>query len=89
MSTIEDEAIIHHLWALRVSTLTTDLARNLEAVLSNLPGVEAFSIILETQELHIRLVLPVDAAMTRAVSRIKSGGKLVMGAAHSGVKPAR
>jgi hypothetical protein len=54
MSTIEDEAIIHHLWALRVSTLTTDLARNLEAVLSNLPGVEAFSIILETQELHIR-----------------------------------
>lgn len=53
MSTIEDKAI-GYLWALRVSPLTTDLARKLEAVLNNLPGVEAFSIILETKELHIR-----------------------------------
>jgi len=45
---------IVHLWALRVSTLTADLARKLEPVLRNLPGVEAFSIDLETQELHIR-----------------------------------
>jgi hypothetical protein len=53
MLTIEDKAIVH-LWALRVSTLTADIAQKLETVLNNLPGVEAFTIILETQELHIQ-----------------------------------
>jgi hypothetical protein len=53
MLTIEDKAIVHF-WALRVSTLTADIARKLETVLSNLPGVEIFAIVLETQELHIQ-----------------------------------
>lgn len=52
MLKIEDKTIVH-LWALRVSTLTADTARKLEPVLNNLPGVEAFTIVLETQELHI------------------------------------
>ena len=53
MSMIEDKAIIH-LWALRVSTLTIDLAQKLESVLRHLHGVEAFRIVVETQELHIQ-----------------------------------
>lgn len=52
MLKIKDKVIVQ-LWALRVSTLTTDTARKLETVLSNLPGVEAFTITLEIQELHI------------------------------------
>jgi copper chaperone CopZ len=52
MLKIKDKVIVQ-LWALRVSTLTTDTARKLESVLNNLPGVEAFTITLETQELHI------------------------------------
>ena len=52
MLKIKDKAIVQ-LWGLRVSTLTADTARKLETVLSNLPGVEAFIITLETQELHI------------------------------------
>jgi hypothetical protein len=52
MSKIKDKAIVHF-WALRVSTLTTDLARKLESVLDKLPGVETFTITLETQELYI------------------------------------
>ncbi len=39
--------------ALRVPILTAEIAGNLEASLRNLPGVEQFAIILETQELHI------------------------------------
>jgi hypothetical protein len=53
MFMIEDKAIAD-LWALRVSTLTADTARKLESVLNNLPGDEAFTIVLETQELHIQ-----------------------------------
>ena len=53
MSTIEDKAIAD-MWALRVSTLTADTARNLESVLDKLPGVEAFTVDLEIQELHVR-----------------------------------
>ena len=52
MSKIEDKAIVQ-LWALRVSTLTADTARKLETVLKGLPGVETFTIILESQELTI------------------------------------
>lgn len=52
MLKIKDKAIAQ-LWALRVSTLTADTAQNLETVLTNLPGVEEFTITLETQELHI------------------------------------
>ena len=52
MLKIGDKAIAQ-LWALRVSTLSLDTAQKLEAVLNSLPGVEAFTITLETQELHI------------------------------------
>jgi hypothetical protein len=52
MLKIEDKVVVQ-LWALRVSSLTTDTARRLEKVLSNLPGVVTFTIILETQELRI------------------------------------
>lgn len=38
---------------LRVSTLTEEVAGNLEALLSNLPGIEQFEIMLETKELSI------------------------------------
>lgn len=52
MLKLKDKAVVH-LWGLRVSTLTADTAQKLETVLSNLPGVETFTIIPETQELHI------------------------------------
>jgi hypothetical protein len=39
--------------ALHVHALTEEIATNLEALLSNLPGVEQFAITLETQELYI------------------------------------
>lgn len=39
--------------ALHVPTLTAEIAKNLEAVLNNLSGVEQFAITLETQELYI------------------------------------
>jgi hypothetical protein len=39
--------------ALHVHALTKEIAANLEALLSNLPGVEQFAITLETQELYI------------------------------------
>lgn len=52
MLKVKDKTIAH-LWGLRVSTLTANTAQKLETVLSNLPGVEAFTIIPETQELHI------------------------------------
>ncbi|MCG3209641.1 MAG: hypothetical protein FOGNACKC_03268 [Anaerolineae bacterium] len=39
--------------ALRVPSLTEDVASKLETLLGNLPGVERFSITLDTQELHI------------------------------------
>jgi hypothetical protein len=40
--------------ALHVHALTEEIAANLEALLSSLPGVEQFTITLETQELCIR-----------------------------------
>ena len=40
--------------ALHVHALTEEIATNLEALLSSLPGVEQFTITLETQELCIR-----------------------------------
>lgn len=52
MLKIKDKAIIH-LWLLRVSTLNVGIAQKLEVVLDNLPGIETFTIVLETQELHI------------------------------------
>lgn len=52
MLKIGDKVIVQ-LWALRVSTLTADTAQKLEVVLNSLSGVEEFTIILETQELHI------------------------------------
>jgi hypothetical protein len=52
MLKIEDKDIVQF-WALRILTLTVDTAQKLEAILDNLPGVEAFTIILETQELRI------------------------------------
>jgi copper chaperone CopZ len=39
--------------ALRVPTLTAEVAARLEAVLNNLPGVEKFTVDLESQELCI------------------------------------
>jgi hypothetical protein len=39
--------------ALHVHALTEEIAANLEALLSNLPGVRQFTITLETQELYI------------------------------------
>lgn len=39
--------------ALRVSTLTEEVAGNLDQLFSNLNGVEHFTIKLDTQELHI------------------------------------
>lgn len=39
--------------ALRVSSLTEDIASNLEMIFSDLAGVEQFTIKLDTQELHI------------------------------------
>jgi hypothetical protein len=39
--------------ALHVHALTEEIAVNLEALLSNLPGVEQFTITLESQELCI------------------------------------
>jgi len=39
--------------ALRVAALTEEVAGNLEELLSELPGVEEFTITLETQELDI------------------------------------
>lgn len=40
--------------ALRIPTLTKEVATNLEALLNDLPGVEQFTITLETQELSIK-----------------------------------
>jgi hypothetical protein len=40
--------------ALHVHALTEEIAANLEALLNSLPGVEQFTITLETQELCIR-----------------------------------
>ena len=40
--------------ALRVPALTRDVAVNLEMLLDNLPGVEQFTIAIETQELSIK-----------------------------------
>ena len=40
--------------ALHVHALTEEIAANLDALLSSLPGVEQFTITLETQELCIR-----------------------------------
>jgi hypothetical protein len=42
-----------HFKALRVPTLTRDVANDLEALLTGLTGVERFDIILDTQELTI------------------------------------
>ncbi len=39
--------------ALHISTLTEEIAKNLETLLSNLSGVEQFEITLESQELYI------------------------------------
>lgn len=39
--------------ALRVPSLTSDVAANLQNLLKDLPGVKKFEITLETQELHI------------------------------------
>ena len=39
--------------ALRIPSLTEDVAKNLDFLLSGLAGVEYFSIRLETQELNI------------------------------------
>ena len=39
--------------ALRVPALTEEVAVNLEALLNDLPGIEQFTITLETQELSI------------------------------------
>ena len=39
--------------ALRIPSLTEDVAKNLEFLLSGLAGVENFNIRLETQELNI------------------------------------
>lgn len=40
--------------ALRVPALTEEVAGNLETVLDNLPGIEQFTITLETKELSIK-----------------------------------
>ena len=39
--------------ALRVPSLTKDVAENLEQLLDNLPGVRKFEVTLDTQELYI------------------------------------
>jgi len=39
--------------ALRVPSLDKDIARKLNTVLNNLPGVQKFEITVETQELYI------------------------------------
>lgn len=62
--------------ALRASTLTEEVADNLENLLSNLAGVEQFTITLETQELSIMFDEKLLGFHTLAEEMAKAGCSL-------------